>query len=114
MGPENVVFLIPIVAIVLGIGAGIIKTVLGTFERIQMAKLEAARTNVRAIDDGNENLRDEIAKLRDTSTQHAISLQHSVERLEQRVDFLEKKVLAATTSVDRSVEPAPLQIVGRS
>jgi len=114
MGPGETIFLIPIVAIVLGIGAGVIKTIMGTFERIQMAKLEAARTNVRAIDDGDENLRDEIAKLRDTSTQHAISLQHSVERLEQRVDFLEKKVSAASMSVDATVEPAPLQIIGRS
>jgi len=113
MGPENVVFLIPILAIVLGIGAGIVKTIMGTLERIQMAKLELARTNVRAVDGGNESLRDEIAKLRDTSTQHAISLQQSVERLEQRVDFLEKRVSAASMSVDASVEPTPLQIVGR-
>ena len=114
MGPDTIWAVIPVVAIVLGIGSGIIKNITSTYERIQMAKLEAARTNVRAVDEDNGSLRDEIAKLRDTSTQHAISLQHSVERLEQRVDFLEKKVSAATTSVEASVEPSPLQIVGRS
>jgi len=36
-------------------------------------------------------LRDEIARLRETTTQHALSLQHSVERLDHRVEFMERK-----------------------
>ena len=113
MDPWNIIFVIPIVAIVLGVGRGIVIAVLQTWERVHMAKLEAGRSVVRVADENTTSLRDEIAKLRDTSTQHAISLQHSVERLEQRVEFLERKS-SPSMAVEYTVDAAaPQQIAGR-
>jgi hypothetical protein len=61
-----------------------------------------------------ERLRTEIAQLRETTTQHALSLQHSVERLDQRVEFMERKSIAANEPVSIDPVPAPQQqIAGR-
>ena len=56
-----------------------------------------------------QKLRDEISQLRETTTQHALSLQHSVERLDHRVEFIERTALQNRNGVDNSQ-----QIVGRS
>jgi len=112
MGPDNIWVLIPLAAICLGIGKGIVNSVLQTYERVHMAKLEASRLSGRGTNDDTEGLRGEMAKLRDTTTQHAISLQHAVERLEQRVEFLERKTSTPAT-VETVAEPPPLQIIGQ-
>jgi len=39
-----------------------------------------------------EELRGIVTQLRETSTQHALSLQHTVERLDHRVEFIERKL----------------------
>jgi len=110
MGPEVIWVFIPLTAITLGIGSKIVQSILTTYERVQMAKLESSKRGSEEVDSGG--LRDEIAKLRDTTTQHAISLQHSVERLEQRVDFLERKV-SGQALIDTATAEPQQQIIGR-
>jgi hypothetical protein len=85
------VLMIPISAIVLGIGTSIIKTITQSQERKLQMKLEAKNAAAGMSDSVVQDLRAEIALLRDTTTQHAMSLQHSLERLEHRVEFLERK-----------------------
>lgn len=136
MGPDTIWVFIPITAIVLGIGAGVVKHVLDVFERVQMARLQASKSATGLNDDLVAQLRQEITLLRDTTTQHAISLQHAMERIDHRVEFLERKSsmpvgveaaqptdaqppVALTRSVDApapettlQVEQAPLQQLG--
>lgn len=52
-----------------------------------------------------ETLLAEIAQLRETTTQHALSLQHSVERLDHRVEFMERKSIAAADLPSAGPEP---------
>jgi len=54
-------------------------------------------------------LRAEIAQLRETTTQHALSLQHSFDRLDHRVEFLERKSIDAFDDRHQSTH----QVVGR-
>ena len=66
-----------------------------------------AQTNAASTSE-IQQLRAEIAQLRETTTQHAMSLQHSVERLDHRVEFMERK---SVDSMDRGQQPQ--QVVGR-
>jgi len=91
------VLMIPISAIVLGISASIIKTVIKSQERRLQMKLDAQNAAVGISDKGALALRDEIARLRDTTTEHAMSMQNAIDRLEQRVAYLECK---STTPID--------------
>jgi phage shock protein A len=53
-------------------------------------------------------LRQEVSQLRDTSTRFDVSLQHTLERIEQRLDYLENKTAARSepeARVDVSREP---------
>ena len=112
MDPAQMFFAIPIIAIVLGIGKGIVNSVLQTYERVNMAKLQMRQSSVGPSDGQLSRLSAEIAQLRDTTTQHAISLQHSVERLERRVDFIETKTMMLSSAEPPAASP-PLQVVGR-
>lgn len=86
------VLLIPILAIVLGIIASIFKSVLKSQERRYQMRLDAQNASVGISDNAAETLRAEIGRLRDTTTEHAMSMQHSIDRLEQRLVYLERKV----------------------
>jgi hypothetical protein len=111
MGPDTIWVFIPLAAIVLGIGKGILQSILQTIERIHQARLDAARSASGFSDDQLGLIRAEMAQLRDTTTQHAISIQHSLERLEQRVDFLERK---SSDAYDSPSGAAPRQqVIGR-
>lgn len=99
---------IVIVGMSLGFVGWLVKIRILAKERLEQIRLKA-RQPAAGIDDNQMGLlRDEIATLRDTSTQHAISLQHSVERLERRIDFLEQKTRVLDTPAD-----ARLQVNGR-
>jgi hypothetical protein len=118
--PETVWIFIPLTAIVLGIGKGIVETITQSFERIQVAKLQSAGPVAGVSEDSLSQIREEMARLRDTTTQHAISLQHAVERLEQRVEFMERKSSTAATGqpgdIDTTVPVATeprIQVAGR-
>ena len=85
------ILMIPISAIVLGIASGTIKTVVKSRDRRYQMRLEAQQAVVGLSDKGIQDLRDEIARLRDTTTEHAMSMQHAMDRMEQRVAYLERK-----------------------
>ena len=109
MGPDTFVFLIPITAIVFGIGSSIIKSVLRSQERRLEMRLQTQQGQNDVVTQQLAALRAEIAALRDTSTQFDMSLENTVQRLEERVSRIE----ARTTS--RIVTPAaeePSQQVG--
>ena len=53
-------------------------------------------------------MRAEIAGLRDTSTQFDMSLEHSVERLEERVGRIETKAAPRPTTYTQPEESQPL------
>ena len=57
-----------------------------------------------------QKLRDEIAQLRETTTQHALSLQHSVERLDHRVEFVERRVSDVVTADSARVDSQQLGV----
>jgi len=88
------IFMIPITAIVLGIGSSIVKTIVKSQERRYQMRLDAQNAAVGLSDKGAQSLRDEIIRLRDTTTEHAMSMQHAIDRLEQRVAHLECKATA--------------------
>lgn len=85
------VMLVPICAILGGITAGVIKMILAH-------QVERTRINAQAGNTGNDTLRSEIealrqelGRLRDTSTQYDISIQHTLEDMQQRLKRLESR-----------------------
>ncbi|MBV9849740.1 MAG: hypothetical protein JO250_08730 [Armatimonadetes bacterium] len=110
MGPDTFVFLIPITAIVLGIGSSIVKSILQSQERRLEMRLQNQQGQNDAVVQQLAALRAEVAGLRDTSTQFDLSLENSMQRLEERVSRLEIK--AAVPSVTPQPD-APRQTVGR-
>ena len=82
---------IPIVAIVLGVGGGIVQSVLKSQERRLALRLQSQQGTNEEVTSQLKALRAEIAGLRDTSTQFDMSLEHSVQRLEERMGRVEAK-----------------------
>ena len=107
------VLMIPISAIVLGIVSGIVKTVVKSQERRYQMKLDAQNAAVGMSDRASLDLRAEIARLRDTTTEHAMSMQHAMDRLEQRVVYLERKVCeGGEAGSTYQAPPPPQQTIG--
>ena len=103
MGPAELVFMVPITAIVLGVGGSIVQSILKSQERRMEMRLQAQQGK-------NEDVTRQIDALRDTSTQFDMSLEHSVERLEERVGRVETKVAAAPMAAS---QPEDVQRIGR-
>ena len=99
--------MIPISAIVLGVGGGIVQSILKSQERRLELRLQAQQGKNEDVTRQLEAMRAEIAGLRDTSTQFDMSLEHTVERLEERVGRVETKVAPAASS-----RPDQVQRVG--
>jgi hypothetical protein len=106
MDPAIVGELIPISAIVLGIGAGIVKTITNSQERRLEMRLRLQQGQSDAVTQQIAALRQEIAALRDTSTQFDVSLEQSVQRLDDRLGRLETKsaVQAAAPAHDEPTQ----------
>ena len=83
--------MISIVAIVLGVGGGIVQSVLKSQERRLELRLQSQQGTNEEVTAQLRALRTEIAGLRDTSTQFDMSLEHSVQRLEERLGRIESK-----------------------
>ncbi len=83
--------MIPISAIVLGIGADTVKRILQSQEKRLEMRLRLQQGQSDEVTRQLEALRAEIAGLRDTSTQFDMSLEHTVQRLEERVNRMETK-----------------------
>jgi hypothetical protein len=96
--------MIPISAIVLGAGGGIIQSILKSQERRMEMRLRAQQGQNEDVTRQLDALRAEVAALRDTSTQFDMSLEHNVERLEERVGRVETKVAAAPVAAPPSEE----------
>jgi predicted nucleic acid-binding Zn-ribbon protein len=92
--------MIPIVAIVLGVGGGIVQSILKSQERRLELRLQSQQGTNEEVTTQLKALRAEIAGLRDTSTQFDMSLEHSVQRLEERLGRIESKGQS-------SISPAP-------
>jgi TolA-binding protein len=90
------VLVLPALAIVGLITAGIIKTVLKFTERKAEIQAQASGAGNDSLRTEMEALRQEVARLRDTSTQYDISIQHSLEDMQRRLEFLENKRSAST------------------
>lgn len=86
-----VVMAVPIVAIVMGIGAGIIKMILKHQERKAEIRDQSLRGGNNSLRAEIEALREELSRLRDTATQFDISIQHTLEELHTRVATLESQ-----------------------
>ena len=103
------ILVIPVTAIAMGIGHEMLKSVLRHRER----KLEIMAGSKNA---GNETvlqqiqtLRDEIARLRDTSTQYDISIQHTLDDLQHRMERVESKHVAFVVPIqDAAEQPAQM------
>jgi hypothetical protein len=111
LSPDILVFFIPISAIVLGIGAGIIKTITNSQERRLEMRLRLQQGQSSDVMGQIAALRQEIIALRDTSTQFDVSLEHTVQRLDERLGRLETKaIIPSTTS---TIDEAPQRIGSR-
>jgi ubiquinone biosynthesis protein UbiJ len=88
-------------------GGGVISRALKTWERRMELQAERQQGQSDAITQQLQALRAEVAALRDTSTQFDMSLENSVQRLEQRVERLEIKSAArnAATVGEETSQP---------
>ncbi len=97
------ILLIPLSAIVLGIGSGIVQLVLKSSERRMELRLKAQKGQSSDVVKQIEALRAEIAALRDTTMQYDMTNDQIVQRLEERLSRIEIKTAA------RSASEEPLQ-----
>jgi TolA-binding protein len=81
-----------------------------TRERIARMQLEARKTPDQDLAQQLDALRQEVARLRDTSTQFDVSHDHALERIDQRLRSVESKT-ASTISIP--AEPPSLQTIER-
>jgi len=99
--------LIPILAVGGWIIPVTVKSVLKSQERRLELQMQAQQGQNDAVTQQIAALRQEVAALRDTSTQFDMSLEHGVQRLEERMGRVETK--AAAQSV-RTSSPAEQQV----
>lgn len=94
MDPATLALMIPISAIVLGVGGGIIQSVLKSQERRMEMRLRAQQGQNDTVIHQLDAIRAEIASLRDTTTQYDLTNDHVVQRLEERLSRLETRTAA--------------------
>ena len=96
--------------VAIGCGTGIITEWIKHRGKIAEMKLQARAktdTNVQgSIDALREEMRAEIQAFRDTATQYDLSFDTALQRMEQRVEGLERRAIATETS-----QPAELRSV---
>ncbi len=83
--------MIPISAIVLGVGSGIVQSILKSQERRMELRLKLQKGQSGDVTKQIEALRVEIAALRDTTTQYDMTNDQIVQRLEERLSRVESK-----------------------
>lgn len=92
-------FIVSIVAI--GCGAGVLTEYIKHRTKIAEMRLKLAaqpRIENRVDDSAIQQLRDEIHSLRDTTTQYDISFDSALQRLEQRIEQVERRGVSGETS----------------
>ncbi len=102
----ELIFLVPIFAIVFGVGGETVKSWLRSRERQLELRLKMAQEQNKKAGTADGSvmaevaaLRAELAALRDTSTQYDISIEHTMQHIEQRVGRLESKSTYSPVSV---------------
>ncbi len=100
------VLMIPLSAIVLGIGSGIVQSILKSQERRLELRLKLQKGQGGDVARQIEALRAEIAALRDTTTQYDMTNDQIVQRLEERLSRIEIKMVSQTA---RPASEEPLQ-----
>ncbi len=100
---------VPLSAIVLGIGSGIVQSILKSQERRIELRLKAQKGQNGETIKQLEALRTEIAALRDTTTQYDLTNDKIVERLEERLGRIEAKSAQRYTP-----EAAPEDVIQRN
>lgn len=102
--------MIPILAVGGWIIPVTVKSVLKSQERRMELQMQAQQGQNDAAAQQIAALRQEVAALRDTSTQFDMSLEHNVQRLEERMGRVETKAAAqAARSVSPSEQTAGLR-----
>ena len=94
------VLLIPLSAVVLGIGSGIVQLVLKSSERRMELRLKLQKGQNSDVGKQLEALRAEIAALRDTTTQYDMTNDLIVQRLEERLSRIEIKTASQSARPD--------------
>lgn len=115
MGPAELGVMIPIIGVsipIVAIAGSIIQSVLKSQERRMEMRLRAQQGQNADVTQQLEALRAEIAGLRDTSTQFDMSLEHTVQRLEERVGRIETKAAPAALRREPLSQPEEAQQVG--
>ncbi len=109
------VLLIPLSAVVLGIGSGIVQLVLKSSERRMEIRLKAQQGQNGDMVKQLEALRAEIAALRDTTTQYDMTNDHIVQRLEERLSRIETRAAgqSARSTSERSTSEEPRRRIGQ-
>jgi hypothetical protein len=100
MSPDQIAILVPIVAIVSAIGSSVVKRYLVFKERELEMRLAHSKTGDADIVRQLQELRDELARLRDTSTSYDLSIDHQLQQLERRMQFMENKSIDAAAASD--------------
>jgi len=91
MGPDELVFLVPIVAIVMVFLRKMMKDKQN--HELSLAQIRSLQQSASSSSPNDfESLRRELAALRDTTTQYDLSIQHLLENLETRIAAVESKV----------------------
>jgi len=102
---------IPIVAICGGIIVAIVKIISRALTRRHEIELTLKQTQTVTSDVVLNSLREEIAAFKDLSTKYDMSVEHMLQRLEQRIARLESNSYDATTHV---IEPSTIQTVSQT
>lgn len=94
--------LVPIVAIVMIFGAPMVHIFTEHRRKIVQMQIESRAQTDNAWREEAAKLRDEINLLRDTSTRYDISLEDTLQRVEQRLQNVEMRTLPTGNAEERS------------
>ncbi len=112
MGPDAIAWgiLVPIVAIVGGIASGMLR--MWTKHQQEMARINASRQtqNGQFSSSELETLRQEIAQLREVTTQYDMSVDRTLHETQQRLTNLESKLRATNSIPAATSEEQPQRI----
>lgn len=113
MDPTGPFFLVTGIAIVGSLGAVIARMWFRHEERkLQLRSQGGVSQETDSLRTEFDALRTELARLRDTSTQYDISIQHTLEDMQQRLERVESR-RAVTMPATREEAPAQETVIAR-